>query len=96
VTDITTAHSGEMLNALYSVQTWSARRCWLNQKCVDEQSYLRGLEARETKYIPPVTLTPIALEITHRDLTNRYAGGEFRRLDSAAWDMISAVIILPG
>jgi hypothetical protein len=29
-------------------------------------------------------------------LTNRYAGGEFRRLDSAAWDMISAVIILPG
>jgi hypothetical protein len=29
------------------------------------------LKAREIEYLSPVTLTPMALEIGHRDLTNR-------------------------
>jgi len=29
------------------------------------------LKARETEYIPLVKLTPMVLEIDHRDLTNR-------------------------
>jgi hypothetical protein len=40
------------------------RLCWLSQKCAD-------LKAREIEYLSPVTLTPMALEIDHRDLPNR-------------------------
>jgi hypothetical protein len=47
------------------------RLCWLIQKCVEKQSHIRCFEVRETKYIRLEKLTPMALEIDRRALTNR-------------------------
>jgi hypothetical protein len=41
------------------------------QKRAEKRSCIRRLKARETEYIPLVTLTPMALEIDGRELTNR-------------------------
>jgi hypothetical protein len=43
---------------------------------LDKRSCLLHLKARETEYIPLVKLTPMVLEIDHRDLTNRVCLGE--------------------
>jgi hypothetical protein len=47
------------------------RLCWFIQKSLDKRSCLLHLKARETEYIPLVKLTPLVLEIDHRDLPNR-------------------------
>jgi hypothetical protein len=46
------------------------RLCWVIQKSVDQRSCLLRLKASEAESIPPVQLTPMALEIDHRDFTN--------------------------
>jgi hypothetical protein len=47
------------------------RLCWVSQKCMEQRSFIRRLEVRETKYISLETLTRMVLEIERRDLTNR-------------------------
>ena len=50
------------------------RICWLSRKSLEKRPCTRCLKA-ETGYIPLVKLTPMALEIDHRDLPNRVGRG---------------------
>jgi hypothetical protein len=47
------------------------RRCWVSPKGAEERPDIACLKARENEYIPLRKLTPMALEIAPRDLTNR-------------------------
>jgi hypothetical protein len=47
------------------------RVCWLTQKRAEKRADTQRSKVRETKPISLVTRTPLALEIGHRDLTNR-------------------------
>ena len=46
------------------------RLCWVSQKRAGKRVYTRRLKDSETKYMPLETLTPMALEIDRRALTN--------------------------
>ena len=46
------------------------RLCWLSQERAEQQSCIRRVKAREIPYIPLVPLTPMALEMGRRALTN--------------------------
>jgi hypothetical protein len=47
------------------------RLCWLTQKRAEKWADTQRSKARETEPMSLVTRTPLALEISHRDLTNR-------------------------
>jgi hypothetical protein len=51
----------------------------LSQKRAEKQPCIQRLKVREIEYIPLVTLTPMALEIDHHDLTNRVCADETSR-----------------
>jgi hypothetical protein len=48
----------------------------VKSKCAEKRSYIERLKGKEIAYIPLVTLTPMALEIGHRDLPNRVSRGQ--------------------
>src|SRR5262245_61425156 len=47
------------------------RLCWLTQTRAEKRADTQRSKARETQPMSLVTLTPLALETGHRDLTNR-------------------------
>ena len=47
------------------------RLCWVSQKRAEKRPCIERLKGEEIAYIPLVILTRKALEINHRDLTNR-------------------------
>jgi hypothetical protein len=53
----------------------TTRLCWLTQKRAERRAYKQRPKARETKSMPLVTRTLLALEIDRRDLTNRVSRG---------------------
>jgi hypothetical protein len=51
------------------------RTLLVTSKSLDKRSCPLHLKARETEYIPLVKLTPMVLEIDHRDLPNSVGRG---------------------
>ena len=71
--------------AAFTHQIWPRPTLLGNSKTCGEASHKQRSKARETESMSLVTCTPMALEIDHRDLTNRINHGEVGPAGPPRW-----------